>query len=278
MFEFMCTFAAVFVSIPKLRKQMKKLFLLLIFMGVCATVHPQGSVDMNLFVSGYANDGGITASVGQVFDAMAPEGVSISILTEGIQQGYSACNNLTEVLDIDGNSYPVVDLGQFCFTAKNLKTEHYADNSAIPDIRTYENDSYSSSDILDLFGHLYTWTAATQYNVAENQGICPTGWHIPTEAEMEYVMASYDPEELMSITYWIPPVGTDISNFTLFPSGCYNNASGRYEDLLVRAYLWTIKEEGTLSIACMFGSSCGTTEFVSSEKANGYSVRCVLNY
>ena len=82
----------------------------------------------------------------------------------------------------------------------------------------------------------------------------------------------------MATTHWIPNIGTDLSSFTLLPGGYYNSALNRYEDLLVRAYIWTVKDEGTFAIACMFGAACSTTEFVSSEKANGYSVRCVLNY
>lgn len=95
---------------------------------------------------------------------------------------------------------------------------------------------------------------------------------------MEYIMAAYDPEELMATTHWIPNIGTDITSFTLLPGGRYNDALDRYEDLLVHAYLWTVKEDGSYAVACAFGAACSTTEFFSSERANGYSVRCILNY
>ena len=95
---------------------------------------------------------------------------------------------------------------------------------------------------------------------------------------MEYIIAAYDPEELMATTHWIPNIGTDITSFTLLPGGRYNSVLGRYEDLLVRAYLWTIKEDGSYAVACAFSAACSTTEFFSSERANGYSVRCILNY
>ncbi|MBR3467271.1 MAG: fibrobacter succinogenes major paralogous domain-containing protein, partial [Bacteroidales bacterium] len=172
--------------------------------------------------------------------------------------------------------YPAVDLGLYCWTAQNLRTEHYADNTDVPNIMTYSAAGYSPSDLLDVFGHLYTWNAATQYN--SGQGICPDGWHIPTDAEMEYVIATYTPEELMATTQWLPIPGTDISQFTLLPGGRYNSTYGLYENLLVNSYVWTIREESTHAIACMFGAACGTSEFISSEKANGHSVRCVLNY
>ena len=232
---------------------------------------------MPMLVSGYADNGGVSASVGQVFDAMAPTGVSISLLTEGIQQGtQSACEEITEVTDIDNNTYPAVDLGLYCWTGSNMRAVRYANGTAVPDVMTYTAVGYSTADLLSIFGHLYTWDAATQYN--NGQGICPNGWHVPTEAEMEYVMAAYNPEELMATTQWIPDIGTDISSFTMLPGGRYNNNLNRYEDLLVHAYVWTVKEEGSVAIACLFGASCSTTEFMPSEKANGYSVRCVLDY
>lgn len=262
-------------------KNIKKNCALFLFLfSSCITVFAQsGSVEMPLLVSGYANNEGISSSVGQIFDAVAPEGVPISILTEGIQQGeQSACEDITEVTDIDNNTYPAVDLGLYCWTGTNLKTKHYANGDTISDIRTYPSDVHISSiqNIFDIFGHLYTWSAATQYNAG--QGICPNGWHIPTESEMEYIIAAYDPEELMATTHWIPDIGTDITSFTLLPGGRYNSVLGRYEDLLVHAYLWTIKEDGSYAVACAFGAACSTTEFFSSERTNGYSVRCILDY
>lgn len=257
---------------------MKRICLLFLLFSTGWSVFAQtGSVEMPLLVSGYANTGGISASVGQVFDALAPDGASVPIITEGIQQGgQSACGDITEVEDVDHNIYPAVDLGLYCWTAQNLRTEHYADNTDVPNIMTYSAVGYSSSDLFDVFGHLYTWDAATQYN--SGQGICPDGWHIPTDAEMEYVIATYTPEELMATTQWLPIPGTDISQFALLPGGRFNSTYGLFENLLVNAYVWTIREESTHAIACMFGAACGTSEFISSEKANGYSVRCVLNY
>ena len=257
---------------------MKRLcFLFLLFFHLFVCFAQTGSVEMPLLVSGYSSGVRISASVGQIFDAIAPENASVPIITEGIQQGgESACGDITEVEDVEHNIYPVVDLGLYCWTAKNLRTEHYADNSDIPNIMTYSVTDIPTSELLETFGHLYTWDAATQYN--SGQGICPDGWHIPTDAEMEYVMASYATEDLLSTDLWLPLPGTDAAQFTLLPGGRYNSSYGDYENLLVNAYVWTIREESILAIACMFGANCGTTEFVPSEKANGYSVRCVLNH
>lgn len=362
------------------------------------TVFPQGSVDMQGLVSGYVDDGGVSASAGQLFNALSPAGASISIVTEGIQQswlvesrdtllllssemgefvpgdnivyqstdeGYDEkihrqvyefvcasgfehtmassgiptypvaldvptvnpddgevsleltypssnpydypvgvtttanwkasvagqsrvchqevtihnfdCTSLSPVMDVDHHTYGVVNIGYYCWTDKNMRAEHYANHSDIPDVMTYPSTSHPASYIVENFGHLYTWNAATQYNTAAGQGICPTGWHIPTEEEMTYVMA-FDPSSLMSTSEWIPAIGSDSENFTLYPGGSYNSALNRYEELLVKSYLWTVKEEGTVAIACMFGAACSTSEFVPALKESGFSVRCVQNY
>ena len=82
---------------------MKRICLLFLLFSTGWSVFAQtGSVEMPLLVSGYANTGGISASVGQIFDAMAPDDASISIISEGIQQGgQSACGDITEVEDVD---------------------------------------------------------------------------------------------------------------------------------------------------------------------------------
>ncbi len=184
------------------------------------------------------------------------------------------------VADIDGHSYPIVRLGYYCWTGKNMRTLRYADRSAVPNVMTYPA-SYAPgvTDVVDTYGHLYTWNAATNYNIVgtQMQGICPDGWHIPSETEMEYLLAIADAPELMS-SGWIPDIGTDDYGFSFLPAGYYNANLGRYEGLGVRAYFWTAEVGGTIYHACEFGSACGTIEIVPTSQLNGFSVRCVLDY
>ena len=37
-----------------------------------------------------------------------------------------------------------------------------------------------SNQSFEVFGRLYNW-----YAVADNRGLCPTGWHVPTEDEVD---------------------------------------------------------------------------------------------
>ena len=89
---------------------------------------------------------------------------------------------------MDGYDYAVVEIGDQCWFAENLRTTVYADGSAIPEetdntawagLSTgarcdYDNDASNVAT----YGRLYNWYAAT--DAAE---LCPTGWHVPTDDE-----------------------------------------------------------------------------------------------
>lgn len=83
------------------------------------------------------------------------------------------------VTDIDGNVYNTVTIGNQVWMAENLRVTHAPDER---DIFYFEyNDD--SSDALT-FGRLYEWTYAMHTSTEEGaQGICPDGWHIPSDAE-----------------------------------------------------------------------------------------------
>lgn len=199
---------------------------------------------------------------------------------------YYNCTVHSPIRDVDGFAYPVVNLGYYCWTGKNLRTVHYSNGTqSIPDVMTYPA-SYAPGvpDLLDSVGHLYTWNAATDYNNTGTfvQGICPNGWHIPDEVETEYLLALFEARELMSNSAqirWVPDNGTDNYDFTFLPAGYYNAALNRYEGLFVKSYFWTTETDGsTIANACEFGSTCGTIEIVPGDRRNGYSVRCVMDY
>ena len=186
------------------------------------------------------------------------------------------CASLSPIQDYEGHNYPVVGLGNFCWMAKNLRAERYGDGSDIPDVMTLPAELFPGINILEELGHLYTWDAATAYN--SPQGVCPDGWHIPTEEEMNYVLTQFEPTSLMTEEYWVPTGGTDDYGFSVLPGGFYNAETNNYERTLVNAYFWTIKESGMMAISCVFGASCGTMVMVPGLKANGLSVRCVMDY
>jgi len=112
----------------------------------------------------------------------------------------STCESPT----MDGYSYSVVEIGDQCWFAENLRTTTYADGSAIPAGLTDgewasttfgatavygegSSDCYNLSPDIDAcdevqslaeYGRLYNWHA-----VDDARGLCPVGWHVPTDEE-----------------------------------------------------------------------------------------------
>lgn len=93
----------------------------------------------------------------------------------------------SQVKDIDGNVYKTVKIGSQTWMAENLKTTRLNDKVKIPIVE--DNDSfialktpalcwYKNDTIYKrIYGGLYNW-----YSVKTGK-LCPTGWHVPTDAE-----------------------------------------------------------------------------------------------
>ena len=108
----------------------------------------------------------------------------------------SPCPNAATVTDYDGNVYNTVQIGDQCWMRENLRTTKYADGTPIPAgndttslTEPYYYDNNSSEIPLARRGYLYNWPAAMHSTASANttpsgvQGICPTGWHLPSDAE-----------------------------------------------------------------------------------------------
>ena len=110
------------------------------------------------------------------------------------------------VKDIEGNIYTSVLIGDQCWMGENMRARKYSDGTKISkgpsDLGaakgwTIDNGYYScptnigntkesceAAGGVKKLGLLYQWSAAMKGSVIEGaRGICPTGWHIPTDAE-----------------------------------------------------------------------------------------------
>ena len=98
------------------------------------------------------------------------------------------CPGMPTVTDIDGNTYNTVLIGTQCWMAENLETTTYQNGTPIPNVTNniaWQNLTtgayvWYDNDILwkNLYGTLYNW-----YAVDDPNGLCPTGWHVPTHDE-----------------------------------------------------------------------------------------------
>jgi uncharacterized protein (TIGR02145 family) len=205
----------------------------------------------------------------------------------------------TGVTDYDGNTYGSIIINGQEWMTSNLEVTHYSDGNAITlvtdntawdnlgDNNTdkaycwYDNDSATNKD---LYGALYTYAAATNGDTSgtDVQGVCPTGWHLPSDAEWTALTdalggASVAGGKLKATSGWKHGGnGTDDIDFAALPGGSRDDNSGSFDGAGYIGYWW-FSTEGNASSAWprgMLYSSAGVYRY-NSNKSNGFSVRCV---
>jgi uncharacterized protein (TIGR02145 family) len=217
------------------------------------------------------------------------------------------------VSDIDGNTYVTVEIGDQTWMAENLRTTHYADNTAIPhvegtsawDALTEVDPAYcwfnNSESPEEEYGILYNWPAAmrgaasTDANPSGVQGVCPAGWHMPSDSEWKelemYLGMSVaaaasvgsrgtDQGGKLKETgydhWWEPNTGaTNETGFTALPSG-FRRSNGEFYGQGIFADLWTATEASTSTTwRRYFPYNFAGIVRNPLEKNYGFSVRCV---
>jgi uncharacterized protein (TIGR02145 family) len=180
---------------------------------------------------------------------------------------YSQCPG---TITYAGKTYHTIEIGDQCWLKENLnvgkmiQVNQNQSNNNIIEKYCINNDPRNCIK----YGGLYQWNEAMQYSTTPGaQGICPSGWHLPTYNEFETLKSSLnsDGSVLSSNT-------ADSRIFFSLLSGIrYDN--GAFADLGISSYIWSSTEE------CLFyltTNSNGIFENFNHEE-NGFSVRCVMD-
>lgn len=225
------------------------------------------------------------------------------------------------VTDIDNNKYDAVRIGDQVWMAENLRTTRYANGTSIPlgtTTSTYTAYRYipglSNSDEENManvehYGYLYNWKAvmgnssSSSSNPSGVQGICPDGWHVPSDAEWtqltnyvgsqsQYVCGENSiVKALAATTDWnnsshVCAIGNiqsenNATGFSALPAGYC--VSDYYSHLGEYASFWSATQadgnqayEKAIFLRISNGSSTFSRRL--SEKDCGMSVRCIRNY
>ena len=124
--------------------------------------------------------------------------VSFTTSSGSPSQDGQPCPNAPTVTDFDGNTYNTVQIGNQCWMKENLRTTHYANgesilgsnsNNNLSTTTAYRYSPNNSSINVPVYGYLYNWPAVMNGSSSSNsnpsgvQGICPNGWHVPSDAE-----------------------------------------------------------------------------------------------
>ena len=207
-------------------------------------------------------------------------------------------------ITFNGSTYDLVAIGSQCWFAENLRTEHYANGDAIPGNLTDSEWTSTSSGAqtvygdgsslcggdcdevanLEAFGRLYNW-----YAVDDSRGLCPSGWHVPTDGEwmtleMELGMSASDANS----TGWrgtdqgaqMKPSssddpswdGTNTSGFSALPGGWRRFYNGYFYDEGYNGYWWSASPNEWYR---MLGFNVDDVYRDNGSPRNGFSIRCL---
>jgi len=276
--------------------------------GTTVTVHydvtdaEESSVTISMEVS---SDGGATwnynfgATTGDI-GASIPVGINKTFTWtySGVQNSNFKIKIIADDIVGDqiyyaGKTYNTVTIGSQVWLKENLDVGTRLDGTVAQTDNSTIEKYCLNNDLANCttYGGLYQWAEAVAYtNGATNtsspspaftgnvQGICPSGWHIPTEAEYETLgsTVSNNSNALKAVGQGTGGgAGTNTSGFSALLAGDYSNGSffGNY------AFFWTSTQydvTNTYAPWLYFNTSTINLGYRSS-KAYGFSVRCVKN-
>jgi uncharacterized protein (TIGR02145 family) len=202
------------------------------------------------------------------------------------------CPGISTVTDIDGNVYQGIQIGTQCWTQSDLRVSKYRNGDNIPtglSNSAWQNTTsgayaiYNNDPVNDgLYGKLYN-----HYAVTDSRGLCPTGWHVPTDGEWTTLEnhlggAGVAGGALKSTATqptpggWSPPNtgATNSSAFTALPGGLRSNHGG-FNFMTNYGYWWS---------SSVFSGSFAWSRYLYSDvifvsrydyfRSYGFSVRC----
>ena len=192
-------------------------------------------------------------------------------------------------VNFNGYTYTSIVLGNGQeWMAENLRTTTYANGDLIPNVTGtqwgnlttgawvhYNNDSQYENP----YGKLYNW-----YTVDDPRNVCPTGWHVPTDAEWT-VLSDYLGGEAVAggkmkstgTQYWSTPNidATNESGFSGLPGG-HRLDVGTFHDIGYGGFWWSSTEIDPTNAWCRtLYYLDGAVNGNSNGKVDGLSVRCL---
>ena len=200
--------------------------------------------------------------------------------------------NYGSVTDIDGNEYKTIQIGDQEWMAENLKTTTYNDGTSI-DLATDNTDwANNTTDAYCWYDNdqaQYAETYGALYNgYAVNTGnLCPSGWHVPTDAEwtaLEDYIASdghsgSEGTALKATSGWNNDGnGTDDYGFTALPGGTRSH-NGPFVNIGFSGLWWSATESITYYAwyrrLYYDNSAVGRYYDGRGDEGSGLSVRCL---
>ena len=266
--------------------------------GSCATLVVEGCTNpayTEYNASANTDDGSCSTSVVEGCTDPADVNYNAAANTDDGSCASNPCGSI----EFDGYTYSLVEIGDQCWFAENLRTTIYADGTSIPVVTgngawtelttgarcDYNNDASNVAS----YGRLYNW-----YAVNSGSGLCPSGWHVPTDEEwmtleMELGMSYWQAinegwrgtsqgvgTQLKSTSGW--PAGgngTDDVGFSALPSGHRLDYNGGFTNAGYDGWWWSSSPNGGRAwYRVLYDDETGVNRFHTSP-LYGFSVRCL---
>lgn len=221
-------------------------------------------------------------------------GNTVSFVTGSLVPAFS-CGTST-VSDTDGNVYNTVLINQQCWMRSNLRVGRYRNGTSIPNTTgstawSQTNTSFTgswcnynnSTTNGTTYGRLYNG-----YAVADVRGLCPSGWHVPSDAEWTNLTTYLGGEswagaalksmsQLPTVGGWTAPNtnATNSSGFTGLAGG-YRVTNGGFFAVSDYGGWWSSSTAGTgLAWARLLWYGSSSVDRASYDQRFGFSVRCI---
>lgn len=205
-------------------------------------------------------------------------------------------NPFGTVIDIDGNVYKTVKIGDQWWMAENLKVTKYRNGDQIPylsdhyqwSINTGAFSYYNYNNNNSIYGALYNW-----YAVSDQRGLAPEGWRVPNDDDWKTLekflgmsdnqvnstswRGSDEGKKLKSISGWYDNGnGTNDVGFNSLPAGYYDYDYIPFAGLGYKTRYWSSSNYigPTAWYRYLSFDQNNIYRGVSSSRS-GYSVRCI---
>jgi len=186
-------------------------------------------------------------------------------------------------MSCDGLTYPTVVIGTQTWMAKNLNYNASGSKCGGNDSKL-KNENTANCD---KYGRLYNWATAVK--------ACPSGWHLPSNANWNVLMKLVDPNcydnincagdagtKLKAKSGWgdnggKSGNGTDDYGFSALPGG-YGSTNGHFQEVGYRGYWWSADGSDADASQAYDWNMNYSDEYASKEyysKKSSYSVRCI---
>jgi len=193
----------------------------------------------------------------------------------------------------DGQVYRTVTIGTQTWMAQSLNYRIATGSSDTVGV-CYLN----SADNCAKYGRLYTWAQVMNGSTSSAtspsgvQGICPTGWHVPSDGEWQSLEVNLgmsvataatsgwrgttEGTKLKSTSGWNTNTGTDLYGFRVLPAGYVDG--GSVGTIGYSAKLWSASgDDATYAWYRSFNYANANVYRGNLYKSYGFSLRCLKN-